>query len=242
MKEGYIALLDSGIGGISLLKELIKIMPNERYLYFGDNDNAPYGNKNLSSLRDITLKNIDYLKQYNIKLLVLACNTLSVNLLEEITTYSGLKTFGVFPPVETSLLSGKPSLLLATERTAENYKEINGLTAVGLKDLAKDVELNAFNLNNISMQKNFRHISGDFVDKPRFYDTVILGCTHYFFVKDKIFDHLKPQKIIFGEYFTAREVKKYLKMTKSLENYKQNQVLFVGKNADFNQKFFILSG
>ena len=44
MKEGYIALIDSGVGGISLLLELLKILPNEKYLYFGDNDNAPYGN------------------------------------------------------------------------------------------------------------------------------------------------------------------------------------------------------
>ena len=46
MNNGYIALIDSGIGGISLLLELIKLLPNERFLYFGDNKNAPYGNKN----------------------------------------------------------------------------------------------------------------------------------------------------------------------------------------------------
>ena len=64
MNDGYIAILDSGIGGVSVLLELIKLLPNERYLYFGDNHNAPYGNKSLSQLLRITEKNIDYIKQY----------------------------------------------------------------------------------------------------------------------------------------------------------------------------------
>ena len=76
MNDGYIAILDSGIGGISVLLELIKLLPNERYLYFGDNHNAPYGNKSLSQLLRITEKNIDYIKQYKIKALIFACNTL----------------------------------------------------------------------------------------------------------------------------------------------------------------------
>ncbi len=238
MEKGYVALLDSGIGGLSLLKEMIKILPNEKYLYFGDNNNAPYGNKSVATLRELTLKNIDLIKRYNIKVLLLACNTLSVNLKDEIELYSGIKTFGVYPPVEKALLNSDKNLLLATERTAENYKGVKGLTAVGLKTLASQIEKNMFCLNDISIKDSLANKSGLFVDKPNYYHTVILGCTHYFFVKNRIFNYLKPREIIFGETFTAKAVERYLKSLKLLGKNKGNNILFLGENAKLNQNFF----
>ncbi len=238
MNKGYIALLDSGVGGISVLNQLVKILPNERYLYYGDNYNAPYGTKSIFTLKEITFKNIDYIKHYNIKLLIVACNTLSVNLLKDIAQYSGLTTFGVFPPIEKALIEGKKNLLIATERTAENYKGIKGLTAVGLKTLAKDIEENAFNLENLDLSNSLRNTTDLFSNEKGYYDNIILGCTHYYFVKNKIVDHFRPQKIIFGENFTAKAVKNYLKNTKSLVNNKENKLLFIGENAKNNRLFF----
>ncbi len=242
MKNGYIALLDSGIGGISLLLELEKILPNENYLYLGDNYNAPYGNKTIAQLRDITLKNIDLIKKYDVKVLVVACNTLSVNLLSDIRDYSGLITFGVFPPVEKICMQNKRSLLLATERTAENYKGLKNLTSVGLKTLAIDIERNKFNLSSLSMSDVLNKTNCSFINKPCYYDTVILGCTHYFFIKNKIFDHFRPRKIIFGEIFTAKVVSEFLKNEKLLGNYRRNQVLFIGENANQNRSFYKYCG
>lgn len=240
MNNGYIAVLDSGIGGISLLKELEKIMPNERYLYFGDNLNAPYGSKNIKTLKTLTEKNIDLIKRYNVKVIALGCNTLSVNLLREIEDYSSVKTFGVFPPVEGAIINGK-TLLLATERTAEKYQAIPNLITIGLKHLAIDIETNAFCLDKICFSKHL--YNKDLAPRDlRLCQTVILGCTHYNFIKNKIFDHLKPQKIISGEIFTARQVKFYLENQKSLVNYKRNEVLFVGESAKFNKLFYETSG
>ena len=70
-----IAVIDSGVGGISVLRELIKIMPNENYIYFGDSINAPYGSKGKREVLDITRKNLEALKEKGIKALVVACNT-----------------------------------------------------------------------------------------------------------------------------------------------------------------------
>ena len=100
MTDSFVAVLDSGIGGISLLKSLARALPEKRFLYFGDNSNAPYGNKTKEELFKLTAQNIDYIKQYNIDALVLGCNTLSVNLIDEIKNYSKLPVFGVFPPIE----------------------------------------------------------------------------------------------------------------------------------------------
>ena len=79
MNNQYIAVIDSGIGGISVLRELIKSFPCEKFLYFGDNKNTPYGNKSKRDLLNLAIHNINILKSYPIKAIVLACNTLSVN-------------------------------------------------------------------------------------------------------------------------------------------------------------------
>ena len=74
-KSDYIAVFDSGVGGVSVLRELLKLMPNERYLYFGDSANAPYGTRPTSEVRDLTLAAADMLMARSCKALVVACNT-----------------------------------------------------------------------------------------------------------------------------------------------------------------------
>ncbi len=242
MNSGYIALLDSGIGGLSLLLELVKVLPNERFLYFGDNDNAPYGNKSNRDLKRLTEKNVDYIKRYNVKIIVVACNTLSVNLLKEIEAYSGLPTFGVFPPVESATCFDKNVLLLSTCRTAEHYADNNMLTVCGVPNLATEIEKTPFALENVQV---IDLLFENFIDKKiknKRFDVIILGCTHYFFVKNKILDHFKPLKIINGEFFTAKKIKAFIESDKSLENNKGFEILFVGDNAKFNEKFFNFSG
>ena len=243
MNSEYIAVIDSGIGGISVLKSLIKEFPDEQFLYYGDNDNSPYGEKSTRELLSITIKNIDYLMRYKLKALVLGCNTLSTNLLSEIKEYSSVPTFGIFPPVESCILSGNKTLLLATSKTVERYKELKGITVVGLKNLAKDIENH---VTNLSLIDPIKHIYNDANEKnlikPFAFNTIILGCTHYVFVKNKISDHFRPQKIISGDYFLIKNLKKFLSSRKSSVKNKGFKVLFVGKNAKNNQKFYVNGG
>ena len=74
-KEDYIAVFDSGVGGISVLKELIALMPEENYLYFGDSANAPYGKKTTEAVRELTLQRATMLFDRGAKAIVIACNT-----------------------------------------------------------------------------------------------------------------------------------------------------------------------
>ena len=243
MRDGYIAVLDSGIGGLSVLNELVKLLPNERYLYLGDNGNAPYGGKSLRELMALTEKNIDLLKSYDLKALVLGCNTLSANLYKQISEYSGVPTFGVYPPVEFASMLGGEVLLLATERTAERFKGIDHLTTVGLRNLARDIENNIYNTRAIDVKNNLlQHSVGKFVNQSGYYKTVILGCTHYFFVKNKILDHFRPQNIINGDHFTAKCVHDFLKNSKSLGNNKRFSVFFLGEFSKYNEKFWVYGG
>lgn len=246
MNDGYIAILDSGIGGLSVLSELLRIMPNEKYLYFGDNDNAPYGNRTFRDLLHITFKSIDAIKRYNIKALVIGCNTLSTTIFDYIADYACVPTFGTFPPIEQALLRNEKILLLATERTASVYKDVGGVSTIGLKTLARDIERNMFNLDSVDFEENLYNNENvrygeTNIDNIHF-NTVVLGCTHYFFVKNKIFDHFRPQKLVGGNYFTAKSVFEFLRTSKSLVNYNRKCITFVGKNSETNREFFIKSG
>ncbi len=237
MDNQYIALLDSGIGGISTLNEMVKVMPNERYIYFGDNVNAPYGNRTVYDLYNRAINNIAYVKSYGVKAIVLACGTLSSNLIGKIREREGEKVFGVFPPVESAVMKYDKVLLLATPKTAERYQGVKNLTAVGLPNLAKDIENNMFSLEKVNILTHLKNagVKGKF-------DAVILGCTHYIFVKNQILDHFCPQNLTDGNHFTAKIVKNFLKNKKSSVNSYRNEVIFVGDCAKINEEFYVKSG
>ncbi len=233
MRKSYIAVLDSGIGGISVLRDLINVMPNENYIYLGDNENVPYGQKNERELLDLTMENLTNLNGYFLKAIVLGCNTLSLLIRDKLEYYVKTKVFGVYPPVESELLKGNNTLLLATSSSAKKFSQSKNLTVMGLTDLAKNIENNAFSLDKISIYDHFPQKA-----QNKRFDTIILGCTHYEFIKNKIFNHFCPKKIISGNVFTIKTLHNYLKTSKSLEKCYQNEILFFGKNAKLNKKFY----
>lgn len=234
MSNGYICVYDSGIGGISLLCELQKILPNERYLYLGDNDNVPYGNKSRRQLLSLSVNNLSLAMRYSLKAVVLGCNTLSLTIREELSDILGVAVFGVFPPVESEIMKGNNALLISTTNTAKNYKTSDKLSIHACDGLATFIEDNALNLDKISLQNYFNDIE----IVKRAYDIVILGCTHYSLTTFKILDHLNTQKTTSGNHLTAKFLFKYLKNTKSLGNYKRNSVIFLGKNAHKNEEVY----
>ena len=234
MKSNTILLLDSGIGGLFLLDELSLAYPNYNFIYFGDNDNAPYGNLSKARLFSLALSNILSIKDFSIKTVVLACNTLSVSVRSELEHALNLPVIGVFPPVEINLLENQRVLLLSTPVTASKYSNLPNFKAIGLKNLALDIEKNVFSLNKISL---LSHLSDFDISKESF-DTVILGCTHYNFIKNEILDHFCPKKIVSGESFTVKFLSKILKTPKSLDKTYKNNVLFFGKNAEINSKIY----
>ncbi len=74
-----IGVFDSGFGGITVLKELLKLMPNENYIYLGDNKNIPYGDKSKKEIVELSSKMVEFLINKNCKILVIACNTISAS-------------------------------------------------------------------------------------------------------------------------------------------------------------------
>jgi glutamate racemase len=234
MRKKTIAVLDSGVGGLSVLRKLEKNLSDTDFIYFGDNLNAPYGNKGLNQVWSLTLNNVSYIKTFNVDALVLGCNTLSVNFMNRIQDFFGAKTIGTFPPVEKCLIQDENTILLSTVSTAKKYIPSNNLWVLGLPNLAKDVESNLYSLSSIDLSSHFSNLT---YCKTGL-DNVILGCTHYEFIKNKIFNHFQPKKIISGVDIAVENAKKYFQTSKSLEKQRQNEIIFVGKASDINKNFY----
>ncbi len=236
MVKANIVVIDSGIGGLSVLKALDESLHSARFFYVGDNGNAPYGNRPLHNLWSHTIDNLVSINGLRTDLLVLGCNTLSVNLLPEIEDFMGVKTIGVFPPVESAMIDAKNVLLLSTVSTANKYKKTQDFYPLGLPSLASEVEKNVFSIDKINLSRHLSTLMG----LEGSFDTVILGCTHFEFIKNKISNHLKPQKILSGVDFTVSQVIGFLQNQKTSVKDYNNEVFFVGENARYNKKIYNL--
>ncbi len=234
MKRKYIPVIDSGVGGLSVLKILRENFPKENYIYLADNRNAPYGNKSIRELKKLIFEKLTLLNFYNIKFLVVACNTLSCSLISFIKEISVYPVYGIYPPIEMLEINNSRTLLLSTNNTSRYYKESKIIKILPQKDLAFEIENNINNLDKIRLYE---------IIEPFFQpiETIVLGCTHYFFIKKRIldhFDHQKVKNIICSEDLIVNCIQKNTKTRKSLVKFKRNKILFLDDFQNKNELFF----
>ena len=125
MNRNPIGVFDSGVGGISVLRELVKIMPEEHYLYLGDSLHAPYGTKDIEEVRTLTIQNVDRLLELGAKSIVIACNTATsaaVAVLRKM--YPELPLVGIEPAIKPAVLAKENSriVVMATPMTLRQEK------------------------------------------------------------------------------------------------------------------------
>lgn len=234
MKKKTIGLLDSGIGGLSVLAKLNENLFNTKFVYFGDSENAPYGNRGVEELWSITISNLVYLNQFNLDALVVACNTLSVTLYDRIKDFSSIEVYPTLPPVESVAANGERTLLLSTVNTAKKYLGCPNVKVLGLKHLAYEIEMGLTKGYKVDLS---RHLSAINSSNERF-SSVILGCTHYELIKNEIFDHLKPNKIICASDLVLNNVNKTFKKSNRYIKTNENEVAFIGKHAKKMEKLY----
>ncbi|MBE5742477.1 MAG: hypothetical protein E7360_04045 [Clostridiales bacterium] len=228
MDDRCIAVLDSGIGGVITLKKLKEKYPNENFVYFADLKNFPYGNKSEKELKDIAFSNYKRLLSFGVKVVVFACNTLSVTA-EECFTNSPVPVIGVKPIARKQ---GK-GLLICTPKTAnsvyvQQLKKDADLTVLPQDGLADEIEL-SFEGKPIDLKKRFLGVSRD-------YDYLSLGCTHYPFLT-KEFEKIFPKsRIISGEELIFDKFNKIV--TTANPNRKNGIVLFVGDGRKKAEQLF----
>ena len=205
-----IAVFDSGFGGITVLKQLLKLLPNENYIYLGDNANIPYGSKPKKQIIELTSKMVDFLVKQNCKIIVIACNTIAAS------TYDILKQKYNTPIIEVISNGAIDAVnntqnnnisIMATEFTVnskayiEKINEYNKnikITQVACKELCPMIEndWNSYDNRFEVLQCYLENIDSDS-------DTLILGCTHY------------------PAYHTALSVKEYLENNNILNDNHQ---------------------
>ena len=217
--DNFIAVFDSGVGGISVLRQLRKLMPGERYIYFGDSANAPYGSRPTSQVRDLTLAAAEKLyRDYPVKALVVACNTATASAIDLLRrTYPDMIVVGIEPALKPAAdrFPGGTIGVLATPVTLrkEKYRHLVELHA---KD-CQVIDLPAPGLSELV--EHGKAVSGDAIAllKPILdpwvgkLDALVLGCTHYPFATETIRKILGEDVPLFdGGEGTAREARRRL--------------------------------
>ena len=220
-KTDYIAVFDSGVGGISVLRQLRKLMPDENYVYYGDSANAPYGSRTTEEVRALTLAAAEkLLSEYPVKALVVACNTATAAAIEALREkYSDLIVIGIEPAVKLAAdyFPGGRLGVMATEVTLREEKfdhlmhrfdrecTITKIPAPGLVQL-----IEAGKSDTAETDALLEDLLGPYVGKL---DALVLGCTHYPYVTRRIAKVLGPgTMLLHGGKGTARETKRRLNM------------------------------
>ncbi len=204
MNKQAIGFLDSGIGGLSVVKEVKKILPWENIEYFADNQRQPYGEKTQIELINYTLQIISFLLKRGIKACVIACNTATVASLETAREYFSLPIIGVIQPGVQEAVKRtvkKRMGVIATKFTVKSEvypREINKLDpeikvfSRSCPELVPLVEAGKFATPEIYqvVQEYLNPLKGARID------TLILGCTHYSFLKEVISEIMGPEVLL----------------------------------------------
>lgn len=216
-KSDSIAVFDSGVGGISVLRELVKLLPNENYLYFGDSANAPYGARTTEDIRSLTLSTAEMLLGRGCKALVVACNTATAAAIDALRQqYPDTVIIGIEPALKVAadrFPTGRIGVM-ATAVTLREEKfhhqldrfpgvQVSTIPVTGLVELV-EAGLGDTEAAHTLLQPQLAPYSGKL-------DAVVLGCTHYPFAAKAISQILGPGTVLLdGGEGTARETKRRL--------------------------------
>lgn len=229
-----IGVFDSGIGGKTTLNEIRKILPNEDYIYYADSKNNPYGEKDDVELKKIVSEIVDYFISEDVKMIVIACNTATTRCIEFLRNkYPNMIFVGTEPAVKVACDNQyKNTLVMATPLTInsprlaslvnENIRDDESVTLLPCDGLANAIELD----NEDEIDSILNKLLTYYVNKD--INAVVLGCTHYPIIKDKIKEFFKDAVIIDGNIGVAKRVKDLLEVNNLLtEREFEGNVLYI---------------
>ena len=216
-KDEYIAVFDSGVGGISVLRELVRLMRSENFLYYGDSANAPYGDRPTQQVRQLTMAAADMLMERGVKALVVACNTATAAAIADLRqAYPDTIIIGIEPALKLAydkFHAGRVGVMatqvtLREEKFAQQLErfpdmQVSLIPAPGLVELIEAGKADAPETRELLQQ-----LLNPYVGKL---DALVLGCTHYPFVKKAISQVLGEETTLLdGSLGTARHTMRRL--------------------------------
>lgn len=225
-----IGMFDSGIGGLTVLKSFLKHHPNNEYIYYGDTLNMPYGDKTKEELLEKSKKIIEFLQSKNVDIIVIACGTVSSNIYNELKEFCKVPIYNIISEVKDYILKReyKKVLVMATSATVSThvFKNMNQeiINEVACPKLVPLIENNKLALLD--------EVLDEYIDKKEDYDAIILGCTHYSIIKEKIKNKMNSNTEIIelGE-IVAKNIK-LKESNKNLELYFSKEMTHLSDNIN----------
>ena len=243
-KNRPIGFFDSGVGGLSVLREAIKIMPNEDYIYFGDSINAPYGMKSVDEVRDLTFKAVEFLLNKGVKGIAIACNTATSAAVADLRkVYPDLPLVGIEPALKPAVeLDGNGDILIMAtamtlkeekfKRLMERYRDRASIIPIPCPGLVEFIESGKYQGEDVEeylLEKINTYREGKIA-------SIVLGCTHYPFIKDTLSKIVgKEVNIIDGGFGTAKELKRRLNEKNLLTESKKEGVIKIINSSEKNE-------
>lgn len=221
-----IGVFDSGIGGISVLAEIIRILPYEEFVYFADTLHSPYGTKPEDVVRSLSIEATEFLSFVGIKSLVIACNTATSVAVNEIRRMYPFPVVGMEPALKPAVelgLTGK-ILVMATPLTlkskkfielAHHYRHRTEVVSLPCEGLVEIIEREYPNGREIKeyLSRVFSPVNKEDIS------AIVLGCTHYVLIKKEIVNIVGDKiKVIDGNCGTARHLRTVLQNEHLLNN------------------------
>ena len=258
-----IGIFDSGIGGLTVVKAIIDLLPNEDIVYFGDTARVPYGNKSKETIIKYSIQNTKFLLQHKIKLLVVACNTSSsyaIPMLKKM--FKNLKIVEVVTPGARAAVEYTKNYkigVIGTKATIKSKSYIKAIKKICNKakifcqptplfvPLIEEGWIDKLQLINsdyyqtINHENILRQLSAEYLAPLKNFgiDVLVLGCTHYPGIKNIIQDIIgKNVTVVDSSLETAKEVKKILEENKlcKFRNNKPKYKFFVSDNPESFKK------
>ncbi len=227
-KRSKIGIFDSGLGGISVLKDIHKILPNEDIIYIGDSANAPYGIKTKQEVYQLSRKICEELIENDCKIIVIACNTATSAAVNRLRQELPVPIIGMEPAVKPALVGTEGKILvLATEMTLkeekfnlllENFDDHYRVIKEAAPEWVDLVE------NHLEDQQRVKATVKQVLDRVEAkVNAVVLGCTHFIFLKDEIDAYYQQSVDIYdGNMGTATHLRNTL-ISQGLQNDKTEQ-------------------
>lgn len=234
-----IGIFDSGIGGVTVLKEILKLLPNYQYIYYSDSINNPYGDKSSQELETITKDIVKFLIDKGCKIIVIACNTASAICKDFLRKEFNIPIIAIEPALK-QVINNSPkgnTLVMATKGTIESEKFLElyhkydnknmiiksfpGLADLIEKDKKDDIKLY---LKDNLQYKNI--------------DNVVLGCTHYPLIKKEIIDVLGNVNFYDGSVGVSKRLKQVIQDISLKELGFDLEFIDSSKNKDKEKRFY----